>query len=139
MSSLAFWALVYCFSIIFGVPAISCDEDADIHSDDWKRPNITAVPPRDQSTVIVGKDTSTRQASGENENHLELGFIACAVAVVFFGSNFVPVKKFDTGDGMFFQWILCAAIWIVSLAVNLILKCPEFWPLAMLGGFLWAT
>ncbi|XP_048402891.1 transmembrane protein 144-like isoform X5 [Stegostoma tigrinum] len=99
MSNLAFWALVYCFSIIFGVPAISCDEDADIHSDDWKRPNVAAVPPRDQSTVIVGKDTSKRQASGKNENHLELGFIACAVAVVFFGSNFVPVKKFDTGDG----------------------------------------
>lgn len=40
---------------------------------------------------------------------------------------------------MFFQWILCAAIWIVSLVVNLIQKCPQFWPLAMLGGFVWAT
>ena len=31
---------------------------------------------------------------------LSLGFIAAAVAAVFFGSNFVPVKKFETGDGM---------------------------------------
>ena len=27
------------------------------------------------------------------------GIIAAAVAVLFFGSNFVPVKKFETGDG----------------------------------------
>ena len=28
-----------------------------------------------------------------------LGFIACAVAVLFFGTNFIPVKQFKTGDG----------------------------------------
>ena len=28
-----------------------------------------------------------------------LGFIACGVAVLFFGSNFIPVKQFKTGDG----------------------------------------
>lgn len=46
---------------------------------------------------------------------------------------------FDFSIGMFFQWILCASIWIVSLVVNLIQSCPRFWPLAMVGGFLWAT
>ena len=28
-----------------------------------------------------------------------LGYIACGVAVLFFGSNFIPVKQFKTGDG----------------------------------------
>jgi hypothetical protein len=28
-----------------------------------------------------------------------LGFIAAAVASVMFGTNFIPVKKYDTGDG----------------------------------------
>ena len=28
-----------------------------------------------------------------------LGYIACAVAVLFFGTNFIPVKQFKTGDG----------------------------------------
>ncbi|XP_007496244.2 transmembrane protein 144 isoform X1 [Monodelphis domestica] len=74
-----------------------------------------------------------------NETDLTVGFISSAVAVILFGSNFVPVKKFDTGDGMFLQWILCTAIWTVSLVVNLLLHCPKFWPLAMLGGFIWAT
>uniref|UniRef100_A0A803K6P3 Transmembrane protein 144 n=1 Tax=Xenopus tropicalis TaxID=8364 RepID=A0A803K6P3_XENTR len=41
--------------------------------------------------------------------------------------------------GMFFQWILCASIWIVSLVVNIILHSPKFWPLAMVGGCVWAT
>ena len=28
-----------------------------------------------------------------------VGYICCIVGVVFFGSNWVPVKKFETGDG----------------------------------------
>ncbi|XP_053316222.1 transmembrane protein 144 [Spea bombifrons] len=74
-----------------------------------------------------------------NNTHLALGFASSVVSVVLFGSNFVPVKKFDTGDGMFFQWILCGSIWIVSLVVNIILHSPRFWPLAMVGGCVWAT
>ncbi|KAM4708192.1 transmembrane protein 144 isoform 2-T4 [Discoglossus pictus] len=74
-----------------------------------------------------------------SSSDLAVGFASSFVSVILFGSNFVPVKKFDTGDGMFFQWILCASIWLVSLIVNLILHCPKFWPLAMLGGCIWAT
>jgi len=68
-----------------------------------------------------------------------LGFICAGIAVVCFGSNFVPVKKFETGDGMFFQWIMCTAIWLSGFAVHIYQGFPEFQPLAMLGGFLWCT
>ncbi|XP_056346261.1 transmembrane protein 144 isoform X1 [Oenanthe melanoleuca] len=85
----------------------------------------------------IGKAYSAANIS--NGTDLAIGFTSSTVAVLLFGTNFVPVKKFDTGDGMFFQWILCASIWIVSLVVNLIQNCPRFWPLAMVGGFLWAT
>ncbi|XP_009076673.1 PREDICTED: transmembrane protein 144 [Acanthisitta chloris] len=87
--------------------------------------------------MIIGKAYSTVNVS--NGTDLAIGFTSSTVAVLLFGTNFVPVKKFDTGDGMFFQWILCASIWIVSLVVNLIQNCPRFWPLAMVGGFVWAT
>ncbi|XP_014346971.1 transmembrane protein 144 [Latimeria chalumnae] len=90
---------------------------------------------RETDALIFTPPSSTTS----NSTDMIFGFTSCAVAVFFFGSNFVPVKKFDTGDGMFFQWILCASIWIVSLIVNIILHCPKFWPLAMLGGFIWAT
>ncbi|XP_018100571.1 transmembrane protein 144 L homeolog isoform X2 [Xenopus laevis] len=78
-------------------------------------------------------------AANSTNTELTIGFISSAVSVLLYGSNFVPVKKFDTGDGMFFQWILCASIWIVSLVVNIILHSPKFWPLAMVGGCVWAT
>lgn len=60
-------------------------------------------------------------------------------AVFLYGSNFVPVKRVETGDGMFFQWVTCAAIWVVSMFGDLMLQSPKFCPFAMLGGVLWAT
>ncbi|KAM5192589.1 transmembrane protein 144 [Mantella aurantiaca] len=83
--------------------------------------------------------TDTNHTVPSNSSNLAIGFTSSVISVILFGSNFVPVKKFDTGDGMFFQWILCASIWIVALVVNLILRCPKFWPLAMVGGCVWAT
>ncbi|GAB1287630.1 Transmembrane protein 144 [Apodemus speciosus] len=74
-----------------------------------------------------------------NATDLTTGYLSSAMAILLYGSNFVPLKKYDTGDGMFLQWVLCAAIWLVALVVNLILHCPKFWPFAMLGGCIWAT
>uniref|UniRef100_A0A8C5KSR6 Transmembrane protein 144 n=1 Tax=Jaculus jaculus TaxID=51337 RepID=A0A8C5KSR6_JACJA len=74
-----------------------------------------------------------------NGTDLATGYISSSVAILLYGSNFVPLKKYDTGDGMFLQWVLCAAVWLVALVVHLILHCPTFWPLAMLGGCIWAT
>jgi len=73
------------------------------------------------------------------------GYVAAAIAVLCFGSNFVPVKQFETGDGIFFQWVLCTAIWCVGVIVNVIrtsyadhlTSSIAFYPFAMLGGCLW--
>ncbi len=44
---------------------------------------------------------------------------------------------------MFFQWVLCSAIFITGLTLNFVLSLTEegahFYPLGLLGGFLWAT
>ena len=40
-------------------------------------------------------------------NNSVLGYIGVAVAVLFFGSNFIPIKKYETGDGVFFQFVVC--------------------------------
>ena len=68
-----------------------------------------------------------------------LGYVCCGVAALFFGSNFAPVKRYDTGDGFFFQWVMCFGVWLVGLCVNLARDDPKFQPWAMLGGALWAT
>eukprot|EP00062_Callorhinchus_milii_P012011 gi/632958732/ref/XP_007895207.1/ PREDICTED: transmembrane protein 144 [Callorhinchus milii] len=99
------------------------------------------IPSNDDQSARSNLTNSTKATGKSTTGTFQLlkGFISLAVAVIGFGSNFVPVKKIDTGDGLFFQWIFCTAIWVVSLVVHLIQNCPKFWPLTMLGGFLWAT
>ena len=41
-----------------------------------------------------------------NGADLTTGFIASIVAIVLFGSNFVPLKKYETGDGNYVFFIV---------------------------------
>jgi len=74
---------------------------------------------------------------------LVIGFVCCAIAAFFFGTNFLPVKKYPTGDGMQFQWMMGVGIWVVGLIVGIISKYinsdPVFPPIALIGGVLWTT
>ena len=40
---------------------------------------------------------------------------------------------------MFFQWVLCIAIWTTGLILNIFRNCPQLYPLGMLGGFFWTS
>ncbi|XP_057706506.1 transmembrane protein 144b isoform X1 [Corythoichthys intestinalis] len=77
--------------------------------------------------------------STNNMTHFTYGIVANLAAMLLYGSNFVPVKRVETGDGMFFQWVYCAAIWSVAMVGDVMLHSPKFYPLAMLGGVIWAT
>jgi len=72
--------------------------------------------------------------------NLGFGFISAAISVLGFGSNFIPVKAYSTGDGMFFQLTQALGIFTVGLVVQLIRGDQSiFRPWAMLGGFIWCT
>ncbi|CAJ0594048.1 unnamed protein product [Cylicocyclus nassatus] len=66
-----------------------------------------------------------------------VGLAACGVSSVFFGSMFVPIRKYNAADGMFAQWVMSAAILFIGFLVFCIQGFPGFYPLAMLGGMLW--
>jgi len=69
-----------------------------------------------------------------------LGFVSAAISVLGFGSNFIPVKQYKTGDGMFFQLTQALGIFTVGVVVQLIRGYRSvFQPWAMLGGFIWCT
>lgn len=68
-----------------------------------------------------------------------VGFLSCAICAIFFGSVFVPLKHIDTKDGMFVQLVMGFAIFCMGLLVGIYEKFESFYPLAMLGGALWAT
>ena len=91
----------------------------------------------DPSSVVLSSGNSSTPSAPER-NPL-LGYGCALVSVVFFGSNFVPVKKFETGDGIFFQWVLCTGVFITGLIVNIGLGFPKFQPWAMVGGAIWCT
>ena len=35
-----------------------------------------------------------------------VGYLCMVVSSAFYGLNYIPVKKFETGDGMFFQLVV---------------------------------
>lgn len=49
-------------------------------------------------------DESTSSSSGDGQV-LWIGFVAAAISVVGFGSNFVPAKKIYCGNGIFYQFV----------------------------------
>merc|ERR1719357_833287 len=67
-----------------------------------------------------------------------VGFICATISVLGFGSNWIPVKKYEVGDGMFFQLTQALGIFTVGIIVQLI-RQAEFQPWAMLGGAIWST
>lgn len=68
-----------------------------------------------------------------------LGYIGVLIAVLGFGSNFVPLKKLTIGDGIFFQFVMCTAIFMTGIPVMIYQGFPEIHGLALFGGFLWCT
>ncbi|CAJ0559265.1 unnamed protein product, partial [Mesorhabditis spiculigera] len=64
-----------------------------------------------------------------------MGLGACGVSVLFFGSMFVPIKKFDAGDGLFVQWVMSGAIVLVGWICWGLRSFPGFYPLAIFGLF----
>ncbi|XP_039976309.1 transmembrane protein 144b [Xiphias gladius] len=92
-----------------------------------------------EKAAIVKLEAFDFTLNSTNMTHFAYGIAANVVALLLYGSNFVPVKRIETGDGMFFQWVNCAAIWVVAMVGDLMLQSPKFHPFAMLGGAIWAT
>lgn len=62
---------------------------------------LAADPGRVHLLTCTPKSNSTNSTSscGSSDGKEWLGYIGAIIAVVFFGSNFVPVKKYETGEG----------------------------------------
>ncbi len=76
------------------------------------------------STVRIPKNPLQRSSNScyhvISLGRMQVGFWFVGVSVLCFGSNFLPVKYFPTGDGMFFQWLMCVGIWCVGLLTQLV-------------------
>jgi hypothetical protein len=66
------------------------------------------------------------------------GYLAAAVASLMFGSCYVPMKRFDTGDGLFFQWIFGATVFAFGVGCEVFSQSLVFDWYGVLGGAVWA-
>lgn len=66
-----------------------------------------------------------------------IGYLYAMVAAVLYGSNLVPLKKIDVGDGFFFQFIMAINIWMTSVPLAVVYQ--DFKAVALLGGFVWCS
>ena len=67
--------------------------------------------------------------------HLALGYACCLIASVAYAVNYLPVKKYDTGDGVFFAFAMSLGILVVGLVLGFTQHEPlAFEPLAAVGG-----
>ncbi|XP_064405556.1 transmembrane protein 144-like [Halichondria panicea] len=134
-------------SLAIGQDNYTCDVD-------FKTWNKTSFPPvctadewicfttsggMNQTGGSIDKTRCGDACNSKDGSQMWIGFLGAAIAIVFFGSNFIPVKKFETGDGMFFQWVLCVGIWLVGLVVNMIQNQPPIFLPALVGGISWTT
>ena len=63
-------------------------------------PSFTNITTGSTSKITTTGDYSTTAAPGDNSTLPKyVGYICAAAAVLLYGSNFAPVKKFETGDG----------------------------------------
>ena len=68
-------------------------------------------------------------------DQLALGYACCLIASVAYAVNFLPVKKYETGDGIFFTFAMSLGILMVGLVMGFMQHEPfVFEPLAAVGG-----
>lgn len=68
-----------------------------------------------------------------------IGYLCCIVSVLGFGSNYIPVKRVDVKDGVFFSFCLTLGVLLTGLVQWACFGFYKFEPFAMLGGAIWAV
>jgi len=71
-------------------------------------------------------------------NSTMLGYLGAIISSIFFGSNYVPVKNYPTGDGMSFVWVFSSGVLIVGLLSIFVVGKAVFIYTGLIGGSLWA-
>jgi hypothetical protein len=80
--------------------------------------------------------TTSKENVGENVS-MPIGYLCIFVSCVLWGSQYLAVKHFEIGDGMFFQLFVSIGIFSSSFIVDCIQNFPKFYALPILGGFFW--
>lgn len=73
------------------------------------------------------------------EQSVAIGVVAAVISAVTYGSTYVPVRWFEAGDGLYFQWMMCIGQTLFAAIVLCSTGWPPIFPLAMLSGAFFAV
>jgi hypothetical protein len=90
------------------------------------------------NTTTILTSTSTTTPSLDSTT-LIVDYVLLFACCILYGIAFVPVKHFETGDGLYFQFMFAIGIWVAGVPMLLIRNFPEFYMVAFLGGFVWSV
>jgi hypothetical protein len=65
------------------------------------------------------------------------GLAECLLSTILFGTSYVPIKKYEFGDGIFSLQIRCISILCLGFVTFAYTGFIHFYPLVLLGGFIW--
>ncbi|XP_069112739.1 transmembrane protein 144-like isoform X2 [Argopecten irradians] len=91
------------------------------------------------NTTAIPSNESTLAPTTDNVIAPFWGYISAAAAVLILGNVVVPIKRFETGDGLYFQLMFSHGALLVGVIVQLFRSEATFYPIVMLGGVLWIT
>ena len=66
-----------------------------------------------------------------------VAYVFIFVSCLFWGGNYLPVKHYDTGDGVFFQFVVCISVWVTGVFVHSARLFPKFYGLPAIGGVIY--
>ncbi|VDM59406.1 unnamed protein product [Angiostrongylus costaricensis] len=69
---------------------------------------------------------------------LVFGYVGLFLSCAAFGTMFTPLKRTNTKDGFFVQWVQCSVVLVIGFVVNVIQGFPPFQWIAATGGALFA-
>ena len=99
---------------------------------------LSATSTSAQGTCEPAASANNRTSANSTNTHIIIGVALTIIPTICFGSNYVPVKSFETGDGVFFQWVMSVAILIGGFVTYCIQQFPTFYVEAAIGGAIWS-
>ncbi|KAM7537526.1 hypothetical protein Aperf_G00000070582 [Anoplocephala perfoliata] len=67
------------------------------------------------------------------------GYASIIGLTIGYGTMYLPTKKYDTGSGMVFQWVLCTSMAFTLLGIHICAGSARIWALSVLSGVFWAS
>ncbi|KAM7538500.1 hypothetical protein Aperf_G00000070554 [Anoplocephala perfoliata] len=52
---------------------------------------------------------------------------------------YIPTKKYNTGNGVVFQWLLCIALAFVLFCIHICAGAAKIWSFTLLSGIVWSA